>query len=144
MPSVGPGLMWWQIDVLGFNKGFFGTLGQIGAGLSIIGMWLLAKYVTEKPIAWILIALSLIYALLSLPILGMYYGLHHWTELHFGFGAHTIALIDTALESPFYSAQHDSDANANCSQCAKRSSCNLVFIDGLIDELGFNRRLATD
>ena len=100
-PSIGPGLQWWQIDVLGFTKAFFGTLGQIGAGLSIVGMWLLAKYITEKPIGWILIVLTLVYTVLSLPILGMYYGLHEWTMTHFGFGAHTIALVDTALESPF-------------------------------------------
>lgn len=100
-PSVGPGLQWWQIDILGFNKAFFGTLGQIGAGLSILGMWLMAKYITHKPIAWILVVLTILYTLLSLPTLGMYYGLHHWTQAHFGFGAHTIAIIDTALESPF-------------------------------------------
>jgi len=101
MPGVGPGLQWWQIDVLGFNKAFFGTLAQIGAGLAIVGMWILAKYVTEKSIAWIFIVLTLITSILSLPVLGMYYGLHHWTEATFGFGAHTIALVDTALASPF-------------------------------------------
>ena len=101
MPNVGPGLQWWQIDVLGFNEHFFGTLGQIGAGLSIIGMWLLAKYITEKPIAWIFIVLTVISSVLILPIIGLYYGLHHWTEAIFGFGAHTIALIDSALASPF-------------------------------------------
>ena len=84
MPSVGPALHWWKIDVLGFNKSFFGTLAQIGAGLSIAGMWILAKYITETSIAWIFIILTLITSLLSLPILGMYYGLHHWTESTFG------------------------------------------------------------
>jgi hypothetical protein len=40
--------------------------------------------------------------LLSLPIVGMYYGLHHWTAAHTGgvVDAHFIALVDTALESP--------------------------------------------
>jgi hypothetical protein len=101
MPSVGPGLQWWHIDVLGFNKAFFGTLAQIGAGLSIIGMWVLARYVTEKPISQIIIVLTVISTLLSLPVIGLYYGLHHWTQEVFGFGAHTIALVDTALASPF-------------------------------------------
>jgi hypothetical protein len=40
--------------------------------------------------------------LLSLPILGMYHGLHVWTAAHSGgvVDARFIALIDTALESP--------------------------------------------
>ena len=101
MPSVGPGLQWWQIDVLGFDKAFFGTLAQIGAGLSILGMWFFAKPMTEKPIAVIFTFLTLISFSLSLPILGLYHGLHEWTQLHLGFGARTIALLDTALLSPF-------------------------------------------
>lgn len=101
MPGVGPALQWWQIDVLGFSKAFFGTLGQIGAGLSILGMWVMARYITEKPIGLILLVLTIFYTLFSIPTLALYYGLHHWTESHFGFGAHTIALIDAAIESPF-------------------------------------------
>jgi hypothetical protein len=101
MPSVGPGLQWWEIDVLGFNKAFFGTLAQIAAGLSIVGMWVFSKYITQKPIAWVFIWLTVIGTLLSLPMLGMYYGLHNWTQEVFGFGAHTIALVDTAVASPF-------------------------------------------
>jgi hypothetical protein len=38
---------------------------------------------------------------LSLPNIGLYFGLHEWTERTFGFGARTIALIDTAAASPF-------------------------------------------
>jgi hypothetical protein len=30
----------------------------------------------------------------------MYYGLHEWTERVFGFGARTIAIIDTMADSP--------------------------------------------
>ena len=101
MPGVGPGLQWWEIDVLGFHKAFFGTLGQIGAGLSIVGMWFFAKWITEKPIGQIFIVLTIISFFLGLPVIGMYYGLHHWTQAVFGFGAHTIALVDTAVASPF-------------------------------------------
>jgi uncharacterized paraquat-inducible protein A len=35
-----------------------------------------------------------------LPFIGMYYGLHLWTEAHFGFGARTIALVDTTTSEP--------------------------------------------
>lgn len=101
MPSVGPALQWWQIDVLGFNKAFFGTLAQIGAGLSIAGMWLFARTLTKQSIARIFIALTIVLAVFNLPTIGMYYGLHHWTQSTLGFGAHTIALVDTALASPF-------------------------------------------
>jgi len=101
MPGVGPGVTWWEIDVLGFDKAFFGTLAQIGSGLAILGMWFLSDWITKKPISWTLIMLTVVGTILSLPILGMYYGLHHWTQEVFGFGARTIALIDTAVESPF-------------------------------------------
>jgi len=101
MPGVGPGVTWWEIDVLHFDKAFFGTLAQIGAGLAILGMWFLSDWITKKPISWTLIMLTIVGTILSLPIVGMYFGLHHWTEQIFGFGAKTIALIDTAAESPF-------------------------------------------
>jgi len=40
-------------------------------------------------------------AILSLPNIGLFYGLHHWTESTFGFGARSIAIIDAATASPF-------------------------------------------
>ncbi len=101
MPGVGPGVTWWEIDILHFDKAFFGTLAQIGSGLAILGMWFLSDWITKKPISWTLIMLTSVGTILSLPIVGMYFGLHHWTEQVFGFGAKTIALIDTAVESPF-------------------------------------------
>ena len=101
MPGIGPGVSWWEIDVLGFDKAFFGTLAQIGSGLAILGMWFLSDWITKKPISWTLIMLTIVGTILTLPVIGMYYGLHHWTEEHFGFGARTIAIIDDSLESPF-------------------------------------------
>jgi len=35
-----------------------------------------------------------------LPFVGMYYGLHEWTQATFGFGARTIAIVDTLADSP--------------------------------------------
>ncbi len=101
VPGAGPGAQWFMIDVLGFDKSFFGTLSQIGAGLSIVGMWVFARAITQKPVSQVLTWLIVISFMLGLPIIGMYYGLHEWTEAHFGFGARTIALVDTALASPF-------------------------------------------
>lgn len=100
-PSVGPGLQWWEIDVLGFDKAFFGTLNQIGAVLAIVGMWLASSYIVKRSISKVLIFLVIVSTLLSMPVLGMYYGLHEWTNTHFGIDARDIALVDTALASPF-------------------------------------------
>jgi len=97
MPSVGPGLSWWQIDVLGFDKAFFGTLGQIGAALALVGMWVSAKYIVNQSIGKVLIWMTIIGFVLSMPVLGMYYDIH--TML--GLDARTVALVDTALASPF-------------------------------------------
>jgi len=97
MPSVGPGLSWWQIDVLGFDKAFFGTLGQIGAALALVGMWVSSKYIINQSIGKVLIWMTVIGSVLSMPVLAMYYDIH--TML--GLDARTVALVDTALASPF-------------------------------------------
>jgi len=97
MPSFGPALQWWEIDVLKFDEAFFGVLAQIGATLGIIGMWISGKFIVDKSISTVLIVMTVIYTILSLPLLGMYYDLH--TML--GVDAKTVAVIDTALASPF-------------------------------------------
>ncbi len=97
MPSVGPGLSWWEIDVLGFDKAFFGTLGQIGAALALVGMWISSKYIVNQSIGKVLIWMTVIGSILSLPVIGMYYDVH--TML--GLDARTVAIVDTALASPF-------------------------------------------
>lgn len=37
---------------------------------------------------------------MMLPFVGMFYGLHEWTAEMFGFGARTIAIVDTMADSP--------------------------------------------
>lgn len=101
MPSSGAGLGWWQIDVLGFDEHFMGTLRQVGSIIAIIGMFALREWMQSRPIQYFIVFLSIIGALFFLPIIGMYYGLHEWTSANFGFGARTIAIIDTVAESPF-------------------------------------------
>ena len=100
-PGVGEGYRWFSIDILGFDEAFFGTLAQIGAGLAMAGTWLLADTITRRPIASVLLWLTVFYTLLSLPNVALVYRVDEWTQSMFGFGAHTIALIDTAAESPF-------------------------------------------
>ncbi len=101
MPNVGAGGGWWQIDVLGFEPRFFGHLEVLGGVLAIVGMWTFSGAVTKRPIGQVLAALTIVGFVVSLPTIGMYYGLHHFTEEHFGFGARTIALVDTSVASPF-------------------------------------------
>jgi hypothetical protein len=49
----------------------------------------------------VLFWLAIAGAILSLPNIGLFYGLHHWTEATFGFGARSIAILDAAAASPF-------------------------------------------
>jgi BT1 family len=100
-PWAGQGYTWFVIDVLGFDEAFQGTLNQIGAGLALLGMWLFSDAITRKPVPTVLLWLTVITTLLSLPSLGLTLGLSDWTERVFGFGARTIAIIDTAAASPF-------------------------------------------
>jgi hypothetical protein len=97
MPSVGPGLQWWEIDILHFDKAFFGTLSQIGAVLSILGMWLFSDFIAKKPVHYTLIWLTVITTILFLPIIGLYYNIPQSLGIH----PRTVAIIDTAVESPF-------------------------------------------
>ncbi|WP_372616819.1 hypothetical protein [Falsiroseomonas sp.] len=99
-PPAGPGLQWWQIDVLGYDQGFFGVLAQIGTGLAIAGSLLLGARIVRLPLGRVLGWLAVLGALFSLPTIGMLFGLHEWTEAHLGFGARTIGLVDTALSAP--------------------------------------------
>ena len=97
MPSVGPALQWWEIDKLGFDEAFFAKLSMIGGGIALAGMWFAAKFIVDRSIGKVLIFLTIIGTFLSFPILAMYYDLH--TML--GLDARTVALVDTALASPF-------------------------------------------
>jgi MFS family permease len=100
MPTPGAGAGWWQIDVLGFDEAFFGTLRQISAILVIVGMVALRGWMARRSVPYIVVFLSLYGTIMSLPYLAMFYGLHEWTEATFGFGARTIAIIDTMADSP--------------------------------------------
>ncbi len=100
-PTTGEGMRWFEIDVLKFDEAFFGALSQLSSTFAIAGMWLLAATIARKPVAWTMLWLPVIYTILSFPNLALYYRVDEWTDRVFGFGAHTIALIDTAAESPF-------------------------------------------
>jgi len=102
MPGPGPGATWWMIDVLKFDQQFLAELSLIASSLTLFGMFIFRRFMADHSIAYIVVFLTVVSTALSLPILGMYYGLHHWTAAHTGgvVNAHFIAVIDTALESP--------------------------------------------
>lgn len=102
LPGPGAGSTWWQIDQLGFDQQFLSTLSLIGGGLGLFGMFIFRKFMSEKSIAYVVGFLTIIGTALSLPIVGMYYGLHEWTAAMTNgvVDARFIAIVDTALESP--------------------------------------------
>jgi hypothetical protein len=99
-PSVGEGYRWFAIDVLGFDESFYGILQQTGAAIAVLGAWLLSDLITRHPVARVLLWLTVLGGILSLPTLVLVFQLHHLTEALFGIGARSIALIDEAAASP--------------------------------------------
>lgn len=100
-PAVGDGYFWWTLDVLKFDESFYGTLRQTSAIIGIVAMWAFSKQLTEYSVTKVLFWLAVVGTILSLPNIGLFFGLHHWTEQTFGFGARTIAVVDAAASSPF-------------------------------------------
>ena len=102
MPTPGAGSTWWMIDDLKFDQQFLATLSLIAASLALFGMFIFRKFMAEKSITYVIGFLTIAGTILSLPTIGMYFGLHEWTSsLTNGFvDARFIAVIDTALESP--------------------------------------------
>jgi MFS family permease len=100
MPTFGAGAGWWEIDVLKFDEAFFGTLRQISSILAILGLFALRGWMARRPLPYLVVFLSIYSTVMMLPFIGMFYGLHDWTEAIFGFGARTIAIIDTMADSP--------------------------------------------
>lgn len=101
-PLPGAGATWFQIDVLGFDQQFISVLTLITAVLTLAGLVVLRPLMARRSIAYIVVLLTIAAGVLSLPNIGLYYGLHHWTAAWTDgvVDARFIAIIDTALESP--------------------------------------------
>jgi hypothetical protein len=102
VPLPGAGLTWFEIDVLGFDQRFLSILNLIASGLALAGMVLLRPLMASRSIAYLVMLLTVAGGILSLPNIGLYYGVHHWTAAMTGgiVDARFIAVIDTAIESP--------------------------------------------
>jgi hypothetical protein len=101
-PTTGPGMTWWMIDDLRFDQEFFSVLSLIGSVLTLAGMFIFRRFMADHSIAYVVGALTVAATVLSLPYLGMYYGMHEWTARMTGgvVDARFIAIVNTALESP--------------------------------------------
>jgi hypothetical protein len=102
VPLTGPGTAWFEIDVLDFDQQFLSVLMLISSALTLVGMFVLRPMIAKRSIAFVIVILTLAAGLLSLPNIGLYYGVQEWTAAHTGgiVDARFIAIIDTALESP--------------------------------------------
>jgi hypothetical protein len=102
IPGPGEGITWWFIDELKFDQHFISILSLIGSVLTLAGMFIFRRFMADHSIAYVVGALTLLGGLLSLPYVGMYFGLHQWTAAMTGgvVDARFIALVNTALESP--------------------------------------------
>jgi len=102
VPLTGPGTAWFEIDVLGFDQQFLSVLMLISSALTLVGMFVLRPMMAKRSISFVIVILTLAAGLLSLPNIGLYYGIHEWTSAHTAgvVDARFIAIIDTALESP--------------------------------------------
>jgi hypothetical protein len=102
IPTPGSGSTWWMIDKLGFDQQFLSVLSLISSSLALAGMFIFRRFMAERSIAYVIAFLTIATTLLSLPIIGLYYGLQDWAAAHtWGIvDARFIALVDTALESP--------------------------------------------
>jgi hypothetical protein len=101
-PLPGAGATWFEIDMLGFDQRFLSILSLITSGLALLGMVLLRPLMETRSIAYIVVLLTIAAGILSLPNIGLYYGIHEWTaKWTTGIvDARFIAIFDTAIESP--------------------------------------------
>ncbi|MFK7963606.1 MAG: hypothetical protein AB8C46_06515 [Burkholderiaceae bacterium] len=102
VPGPGPGATWFEIDVLAFDQQFLAVLSLITTLIAMLGMLLLRPLMASRSLAYLVALLSVVAAVLSLPNIGLFYGIHEFTSAMTGgvVDARAIALIDTMLESP--------------------------------------------
>jgi hypothetical protein len=102
MPLPGAAASWFTIDILGFDQQFLSVLSLTGSVLTLLTMIVLRPVIANHSIVNVVILLSIAQGILSLPNIGLYYGVQTWTAATTGgiVDARFIALIDTAMESP--------------------------------------------
>jgi hypothetical protein len=96
VPDVGQGYSYWAIDRLGFDQQFLGVLAQVGAVLSLLSLVFLRERIVHAPVSTVFVWIVVASAVLLLPNIGLFYGLHEWL----GVSARSIAVIDTTITAP--------------------------------------------
>jgi hypothetical protein len=91
-----------MIDELKFDQRFLAVLDLIVGMLTLFGMFLFRRFMAVRSIAYVVGFLTIAGALLSLPVIGLFHGLHHWTMAVTGgaVDARSIVIVNTALASP--------------------------------------------
>ncbi len=102
VPRPGDGQTWFNIDVLGFDQQFLSVLSLITSVLTLVGMVVLRPLMANHPLVFIIALLTVASGVLTLPNIGLYYGIHEVTAPLTGglVDARFIAILDTAIESP--------------------------------------------
>ena len=102
VPSAGDGLTWWMIDELKFDQRVLAVLDLITSAMTLAGMFVFRRFMAVNSIAYVVGFLTIVGAVLSLPVLGLYHGLHHGTMAVTGgaVDARDIVLVSTTLASP--------------------------------------------
>ena len=146
MPLPGPGATWFQIDVLGFDQQFLSVLWLIASCLALAGMVLLRPLMARRSIAYVVVLLTIAAGILSLPSIGLYYGVQDWTARWTGgvVDARFIAIIDTALESPLGAGRDDPDAGLDRQERAGPSQGHVLRGHGLVHQPGALRQQPAD
>jgi len=101
-PRPGDGYTWFSIDLLAFDQQFLSVLSLITSVLTLVGMVILRPLMAHRSIVYIVVLLTLAGGVLSLPNIGLYYGVQEVTAAMTGgiVDARFIAILDTAIESP--------------------------------------------
>jgi MFS family permease len=99
-PLIGEGYFWYSVDRLGFDEAFNGWLDQISTAVALVVAWIVADAITRMRMTSVLLWLTVLGTVLSLPTMFLVMGGHLWTEQVFGFGARSIAIVNAAATSP--------------------------------------------
>ena len=100
-PSVGDGYRWFLIDRYGFDELFFGGLNTIGALLMFATAWLLSGVISNTRISSLLVWLTVASTILAIPgLILVFEGAMAWTQGATGLGPRSLAVIDSAVQSP--------------------------------------------
>jgi hypothetical protein len=95
-PTVGQGYSYWAIDRLGFDQKFLGLLAQVTSVVSLVGLLVFRKVIVKRPVSFTLFWVVILGAVLYLPTLGLFYGVHEWL----GVSARVFAFVDTTISAP--------------------------------------------